>query len=262
MKGRLRLVLTFFRLGILGELAYRTNFYVQVLQSIVSLLSAIAGLLIVFSHTDTLAGWQPEEVLAVLGVYLMAGGVIGTVVRPSMERFMEDVRKGTLDYTLTKPEDAQFLVSFGEIRIWKVVDVILGAAVLAVAVSRHGATVGVGEALVFGAVLVAGAATVYSFWLIMATLSFWFIRIENILVIFEAMYQAGRWPVGIYPGWLRFILTFLVPIAFAVTVPAEGLIGRLTPGRLLLAFGVAIALIVLSRFFWLWGLRNYTGASA
>ena len=41
------------------------------------------------------------------------------------------------------------------------------------------------------------------------------------------MYEAGRWPIGIYPPWLRAILTFVVPVGFAITVPAEGLVGRL-----------------------------------
>ncbi len=121
----LRVAGTFLRIGLLNELAYRANLYLQLLQSAVAVLSAIGGLLVVFGHTDTLGGWAPEEVLAVLGVYLLVGAVIGAVIEPSMQKVMEDVREGTLDYTLTKPADAQFLVSIGEIRIWKLVDVVL-----------------------------------------------------------------------------------------------------------------------------------------
>jgi ABC-2 type transport system permease protein len=65
-----------------------------------------------------------------------------------------------------------------------------------------------------------------------------------------------------YPGWMRFGLTFLVPVAFAVTVPAEALTGRLTMGSALTALGLALALLILSRVFWKFGLRNYSGASA
>ena len=76
------------------------------------------------------------------------------------------------------------------------------------------------------------------------------------------MYQAGRWPVGIYPVWLRTILTFLVPVAFAVTAPAEALTARLTVQTLLLAVAVAAFALTASRLFWKFGLRNYSGASA
>ena len=76
------------------------------------------------------------------------------------------------------------------------------------------------------------------------------------------MYQAGRWPVSIYPAVLRVLLTFLVPVAFAVTVPAEAIVGRLTWPTLAAALGLAAAIFVAARAFWLYGVRNYSGASA
>jgi len=53
-----------------------------------------------------------------------------------------------------------------------------------------------------------------------------------------------------------------VPVAFAVTVPAQGLIGQLTSGNLGLAVGLAIALFIVARLFWRFGIRFYSGASA
>jgi ABC-2 type transport system permease protein len=76
------------------------------------------------------------------------------------------------------------------------------------------------------------------------------------------MYEAGRWPISLYPGWLRYGLTFIVPVAFATTVPAEALTGRLTWETLLIAVALAAVLFVVSRLFWRVGLRHYSGASA
>ena len=81
-------------------------------------------------------------------------------------------------------------------------------------------------------------------------------------MIFWSMYLAGRWPVTIYPGWLRTMLTVVVPIAFAVTVPAEAISGRLTAGTLLLTLLVAVVMLTVSRWFWTYGLKHYSGASA
>ncbi len=258
----LRLLWVFFRIGVLGELAYRVNFIVQLFQSLLGLGTALAGLAVVFSHTDTLGGWKPDELLALVGVYLLVGGAINLVIQPSMERLIESVREGTLDFTLTKPEDAQLLVSVQAVQIWKLVDVALGTGVLVVALARLGEHIGFWQAAAFAVTLLAGGAIVYSFWLILATCSFWFVRVENILVIFQSMYEAGRWPVSLYPGWLRFALTFIVPVAFATTVPAEALSGRLTWPTLLEAVALAVALLAASRWFWRVGIRNYSGASA
>ena len=99
--------------------------------------------------------------------------------------------------------------------------------------------------------------------MILATSAFWLVRVENILMIFQSMYEAGRWPVSIYPGWLRFALTFIVPVAFAVTVPAQALAGRLDVAGPRRARGCfAAALFTAARLFWQAGLRRYQGASA
>jgi len=257
-----RLFIAFLRIGIMNELAYRANFFVQLFESVLELGTALAGLAVVFSHTDTLGGWLPNEVLALVGVYFLVGGSIRLLIQPSMERLIESVREGTLDFTLVKPEDAQFLVSIQRVEIWKLTDIFLGLAVLAIALVRLGARVGAIQLMAFAGALLAGGVIVYSFWLILATLCFWFIRVENILVIFQSMYEAGRWPMSLYPSWLRFALTFLVPIAVATTVPAQALAGRLNWQTLAGMIGLAFIISAISRIFWRFGIRRYSGASA
>jgi ABC-2 type transport system permease protein len=258
----IRLFAAFFRVNLLGETAYRVNFFIQLFQSLVNLGMSLGGLAIIFSYTSLLGGWQPDEVLALVGVYFLVGGVIGLVIQPSMEQFIESVHTGTLDFALTKPEDAQLIISIQRVEIWELVDIVLGFGVLITALVRLGEKVGVLEAWEFMAMLLAGGVIIYSFWLILSTLSFWFVRVQNILQIFQSMYEAGRWPVSLYPGWLRYGLTFIVPVAFATTVPAEAITGRLNWATLLIAVILAVALFLLSRRFWWFGLRHYSGTSA
>lgn len=258
----LRLLAVFFRLGAQNELAYRANFWIQAVESVAAMSTALGAVLIVFRQTDRLGGWSREELIALLGVYFLVAGTIRLVIGPSLARFMEHVQQGTLDYTLTKPEDAQILVSIEVVEVWKLLDVALGLGVLGFGIWGISARIGPVEAGAFALALLAGAAIVYAFWLMLATLAFWFIRVENILQVFWGVYGAGRWPVQIYPGWLRAVLTVVVPIAFAVTVPAQSLSGRMDARTLAIAVGLATALLVLSRRFWKRGLRHYGGASA
>ncbi len=258
----LRLLWSYFRIGAMGELAYRLNFIFQLFESVLELATAIGGLAVIFSYTRTLGGWKPDEVLALIGVFFLVGGAIRVVIQPSLEQLIESVRDGTLDFTLTKPADAQLLASMQRVDIWKLTDVGLGIAVIAVALARLGTAVGPWHMAGFIAAVVAGGLIVYSFWVMLASTAFWFVRVENILMIFQSMYEAGRWPVSIYPGWLRFALTFVVPVAFAVTVPAQALAGRLSWQTLAGAWVLAAALLVAARLLWRAGLRRYAGASA
>jgi viologen exporter family transport system permease protein len=257
-----RVAWLFFRVGVMSEVQYRLNFFLQLLQSVVALGTGLAVLAIVFSHTSRLAGWSRPELLAVMGIHVLMGGFIHTFIQPNMERLMEDVRKGTLDYVLTKPEDGQVVVSVREIRIWQGVDVLLGTGVLVVALVQLHRGVGAWGALGFAAALLLGAVMVYCFWLIVSVGVFWIIRLEWVGNLFDGIYATGRWPIGVYPIGLRASLTFLVPVAFAVTVPAQALTGRLNMGTLGIAAAFAAVLLVFTRWFWKRGLRRYSGASA
>ncbi|WP_129631150.1 ABC transporter permease [Candidatus Oscillochloris fontis] len=258
----IRLAFHFFRIGALNELQYRVNFFVQLLQSAVALAVGLIGLELVFSHTQALAGWSQPELLAVMGVHILMGGIIQAFIQPNMLRLMEDIQQGTLDFALTKPEDAQVLISVREIRIWQLVNVLIGVLVLISALIQIGGQIDLFAALAFALALGLGGIMLYSFWLILTSISFWVVRMDEMVNLFEGIYAAGRWPVGIYPGWLRGILTFIVPVAFAVTIPAEALTSRLNPMSLGLAGGVAVAMLLVARLVWQRGLRQYGGASA
>jgi ABC-2 type transport system permease protein len=258
----LRLFGLFFRVGALNELQYRANFAVQVFQSAIALGTGLAVIGLVFSQTTELNGWSQPELLAVFGVHILMGGLIRTVIQPNMVRLMEDVREGTLDYVLTKPEDSQVLVSVRELRIWQSVDAIVGSVVLIVSAGQLQTSIGIGQAVGFAVTLLLGGLMIYCFWLILTIGAFWVVRMDQIVEMFDGVYQSGRWPVTIYPGWLRISLTFLVPIAFAVTVPAEALTSRLTAETLVVAAVFAALLLGFTRWFWRFGLRRYSGASA
>jgi len=252
----------YFKLGVLNELQYRVNFFVSLFQTAIALVTGLVVLALVYSHTQELNGWTKPELLCVFGIQILMGGLIRTSIQPNMTRLMEEVRDGKLDFTLTKPEDAQVLVSVREVRIWQVVDIVSGAIVLGVGLSRISTEVGAGDVLAFAVTLALGVTLIYCFWLVLATIAFRAVNVWNAVELFDGIFQTGRWPVGIYPPWLRLGVTFLVPIAFAVTVPAEALTSRLTPETLALAAGFALALLVITRWFWRTGLKHYAGASA
>jgi ABC-2 type transport system permease protein len=57
-------------------------------------------------------------------------------------------------------------------------------------------------------------------------------------------------------------MTYLVPVGFAVTVPAQALTHRLHWTTAAVAIGFTVAAALATRWFWRFGLRRYSGASA
>jgi ABC-2 type transport system permease protein len=260
--GTLRLAGTFLRIGILNELQYRVNFVFSLVQSLISVGTSIAVLALVFGNTDSLRGWSAGELLVVMGVYVLVGGLIKMLIQPNMQQLMEDVQRGTLDFVLTKPADGQLLVSVRRVQLWQGVDILVGGALIVVATVRLPGTVSVLDVLSFALALPLGAVAIYCFWLLLTTVAFWVTRLDPIVELFDGMYQAGRWPVSVYPGWLQVGFTVLVPLAFAVTVPASALAGHSSGWLVLGSVAFTAALAALTRWTWHHALHRYSGASS
>lgn len=258
-----RLAWSFFRIGAMNELQYRSNFFLQLLQSVLTLGAGLVGLAVVFGRTTNLNGWSRPELLVVMGVFTMVGGITNTFVVPNMQKLVEDIQRGTLDFALTKPVDAQTLISVRLISIWQGVDILTGLIVLIIGMVQLGDNNnGVKGAVSLVLLLLIGSWTIYCFWLILASSAFWFIRVNEMQELFQGLFRSGQYPVGIYPGWMRFGLTFLVPIGFAVTVPAEAATNRLTGATVIVSVAVAAVFGIGSRWIWRTGLKRYSGASS
>jgi ABC-2 type transport system permease protein len=257
-----RLAWLHLRVAALNEFQYRINFFVQLINSLIAFGTGLVAIALVYSHTQDLGGWTQYELLAVMGVHILLGGVIRAVVEPNMTKLMEDVQQGTLDYSLTRPADAQLLISVRQAQVWQAIDVMLGLGVVVYSAVRIGASLGWLNTVGFVLALLMGTVIVYCLWLLVTTLAFKLVDVDNMIQMLSGVYQAGRWPVTVYPTWLRGSLTFIVPLAFAVTVPAEAVTSRLEPITLVWALLLTTAFVVIARLVWKWGLRNYTGASA
>src|SRR5205823_5713620 len=104
---------------------------------------------------------------------------------------------------LAKPVDAQGFVSFRRLDVWRLTDVVLGLTLAGYALHRLGRVPSVVQLAAFGLALAAAVVVVYALWVALMSLAFWFVSVENLSVLFDAVYEGARYPVSAYPGVLR-----------------------------------------------------------
>ncbi|MDB5077040.1 MAG: transporter permease [Chloroflexi bacterium] len=256
-----RLIMLLAGASVSAQLEYRVNFLVNVASSILASGGALFGLSILFSDGQRVGGWTYREAIVVVGLFTLVEGFIATFLQPNLSRVSEAVRTGTMDFTLLKPIDSQFLVSAREVNIFRLSDILIGLGLMLWAViTLHSATPwGVALGIVL---ILAGLVIVYAIWFILTTTAFWFVNIENLTELFHGLFGAGQFPVTAFPGWTRIVFSFVVPVAFITTVPAEAFIGRADPARAVGAAAIALFLFFVARWFWKFAVRSYTSASS
>lgn len=246
------------------EVAHRANFSLSVLNSLLALIVGLMSLGIVYGQVDDLHGWDYASAQAVLGVFLVVSALRGLVMGPSLDSLSGmdgEVWRGEFDFTLLRPVRTQFLVSVRKWRLLALFDLLLGMLVLGTAVSNMQTTLTTTQILSFLLALAAGLLILYAILLAAASLVFWNPGFM-ITWVFDSIFQMARYPIGIYPGWLRLVLTWIIPVGLITTVPAAALSGDLLPGLLAGSLLFSLLLVVAASLLFRTGLRRYASASS
>jgi ABC-2 type transport system permease protein len=258
----LKLINTFLKINIQMSLAYRADTVINILLNLMWLGWELLSLSIIFSNTATLGGWGPGELIALLGVFRLVNTLMIALIWPNTEKFNASVRDGSFDYNLLQPVNSQFLVSFSRITVWRIWDLVLAFILIIVGVNLAGDFVTPLSLLSFFFLTLSGAIVLYSLWIVLIALTFWFTKFDNNVTILQALLDSGRYPATIYPAWLRVIVTFVIPIAVATTIPLQALRGDLDGRQILLFLGVGIASFAIASQVWRFGVKRYSGASS
>jgi ABC-2 type transport system permease protein len=257
-----RLMRVQLRMSALAAMQYRVDFVVRGLITVFWMAVTLVPVFIVFGAREEIEGWTLPQALVVVGWFTLLRAVLEGAVSPSLTAVVEHLRHGTLDFVLLKPADAQFLVSTAKFEPWHVVDV--GGALLLFGYAFHQLSRWPSPAdLLVGAIFLGLAVMIlYSIWILVVSAAFWVVKVDNLSYFFGSVFDFARWPVTIFKGALRFVFTFVFPLAVMTTFPAKALLGTLDLRTALLALGGGVAFAALSRAVWGRALALYTSASS
>jgi ABC-2 type transport system permease protein len=257
----LRIAAALLRASLIGAMQYRSDFLLDAVLGLLRTAAAVGPTMLLFGVRSEVAGWTAPDVTLVLGLYLTAHAVLSGLVEPNLGEVVENIRSGNLDLVLLKPADAQLLVSFRRVQPSAVWDLLGGLLVIGWACA-HRPVPGIGDALLALGMVGAGLVALYSLWLLAICTSFFFVRVDNLRYVLGAIGDAGRNPLPVYPGWVRFVLTAVVPVGLITTFPASALRGEARLATLAVAMGVSLGFAAASRYTWNRSLAAYTSSGS
>ena len=260
MKRYMRTIGVFWSAAIAAESEYRANFAIAFFSSLFNVLGSIFVLSLFYGNDQSFNGWEWDQALLVLGMFTLLEGFSSTFLVPNLSRIVQHVRLGTLDFVLLKPIDSQFWLSTRNLSLWGLPNLAFALMILIYASIKQGLGPGawlMGLPPIFLAVIM-----LYSMWFILGATSIWFVKVYNVTEVLRAVLEAGKYPIALYPAGYQFFFTFVIPVAYLTTVPAQAVRGTMTLQHLLIGSVLAAVLLTASRFFWRFALRYYTSASS
>ena len=245
------------------RLAYRGDFALSVVTMTMASVFGAAIVYLIFGRAPRLAGWSFYEILFLYGFSLLPLSLFN-MVSINLYYFSDKyLIQGNFDRVLLRPVNSLFQILFEQFRLEALGDGILGLAVMTASARSLGTTFGAADILFLAFAAICGAAIYVSVFLGLTCVSFW---MEDRIGVIPPVYNLltfGRYPLDIYNGFIRMMLSWVVPFAFATFYPAASVLRR--DAYTLYAWLLPlVTLVFLGLSCWVWsrGVSNYSSTGS
>jgi ABC-2 type transport system permease protein len=255
----MRLYLRLITASIRARLQYKWDFLLTtVLHAFGTAIDFLTVAAILFRY-HSIAGWNIYEVALLSGTISAAHGLF-RLVGAELNQFERYLVTGEFDQLLTRPWQTLPSLLSRSFDLGRVGGVLQGYLVLGIGLKGVLAAGAPGWIVPYVLTLpLAGLFIDGAVHLMTATAGFWITRIDELQTFtINAPLTAANYPAEIYPNWLRYLLTGVLPMLTMGYIPMRYALGKGGgPLNLAVPYLTAVLMVVVSLRLWGWGERRY-----
>ena len=215
----------------------------------------------ILTQSGELAGYTKAQVVAFFLIFNVIDSLTQLLFR-GVYVFRQRVVSGAFDLDLLKPLPSYFRPLFGSTDILDVIFFFPLVLFTAYYISTNNIVTSPQDILIFALFLGVALVVAFSIHLFVAAMGVITTEIDHLIQVYRDFTNIARFPTAIYGQALQLFLTFVIPIVILITVPANALMGMLTPQLGIIAVAIATASFLFARMFWKFALARYTSASS
>ena len=258
----LRLYLHFLRFSFSRAMEFRVDFFFRIGMDALWYVVHLVFFTVLFRHTDVLGAWTFDQVLLFAATLFLVDSLQMTTISNNMWMLPFLVNRGDLDYYLLRPVSPLFFVSLREFAANSFLNLLMAFGIVVWAFARYPDPIAASRIALYAVLVVCALLMLYTFTMISIIPVFWMQSREGLRQIFWSMNRFAQRPDGIYKGWVRRILTTVLPMCLTASFQVRVLIDEnpwQIAGHVMAATVIAFTIMVT---FWRKGLRAYSSASS
>ena len=247
-----KLYFTCIKRSIISRLEYKKDTIISILSFLFSNACSLCSIYFILQAIPSLKGYSIAEVGFFYGFSMLPIALDHLFSDEFWLVAYRRVQLGDMDMHFLRPVPVIFQMFAETFQPDGFGEVIVGVTMMIVCGINLEATITFGAVfvLIIGAIF--GAMIITSFKIIFSSLAFIFKRSGPLLQIVYNFTSYAKYPISIYPKFIRIILIFVLPFGLFVSLPINTLLyGSYNPYLLSLWIaGVAIIFFALSVFIW------------
>lgn len=250
------------KMSVKQYLENRFNSAGSVLVSTATIFLTVFFIEVLFSFSSIIQGWDKYQVIFLIGIYRLFITTFSLIFLRSLNKAPTSINGGELDLYLTKPANSQFLISFRFIRAFELVNLIPSLILTVYALIKLNYSAGILEWILLMVGFVAGLLILYGLLFMIVCLAVIVEQLNSGASINRIITDPLQVPTDFFGKTLSFIMTFILPLAFIITVPVKVFLGLSSFYMVGISFLIGLFIVYLSSRIWNLSLRHYTSASS
>ncbi|WP_460810415.1 ABC-2 family transporter protein [Microlunatus endophyticus] len=107
LKHGLRVGRAVVAMALIREAQFRAQAWTTIIVGLVEVVAEVAPVLVIFSHSSRVNGWDAGLVIAIAGVAEVMTSLLATFIAPNQSKMTDYIRGGQLDLILIRPVASQ-----------------------------------------------------------------------------------------------------------------------------------------------------------
>jgi ABC-2 type transport system permease protein len=245
---------------VIQAMEYRASFVFSIIANFFDFIFGLLQYLVFFTAAKSIAGWDADQMLVLYGVFMLVFALHFILLYPNLAAMGEMVNSGNLDLLLTKPVNAQLMVSFRRISLEELGSIGTAAILLGWLFYTGAIVASASNLFLFAVAMLSSLLLVYCVFLLLICMAVVMEKLDNSSQLLWSMFSLCRYPVDVYPSRVRYAFYSFFPVAFIATVPASALLGRADSKTIWLGLALSIAGVFICSWLWNRTIRSYTSA--
>ena len=246
-----------------SRLIYKADFVLGFTSQLISLITTVAFISLLFTQVESIQGWTFNEILLLAG---FSGLILNLhhVFLFSLYSLGEDyIISGRMDRYFVRPLNMLFQVFARYISDDNISKFLANIVIVAYAWNQIGMALTLQKALYLVTSVFTGVMVIGSIFLVFGTTAFWTGRSKAVFWLFFRVSDFRKYPYSIFSQPIQILLITLIPIAFSSFFPVTFLLGMDSWRNWQIASLLVGPVFYLCAYrFWKFGLSRYSSTGS
>ncbi|MFH2021392.1 MAG: ABC-2 family transporter protein [archaeon] len=253
----LRFFLKSFMMTLSASMTFRFNFILRTITLLSFDLVMPFVTLLIYMNTNGFPGWTFNQILLFQGIYLSINAIDRLFFQSVDWSLSHEIRSGDFDRVLLYPVDVLANLSFNNLNVEHLVNLLIGLAIMGYASVKLNLTLSFFSVGFFLLYFIMALVLIFSLAMLRFSIIIRLVRVGRIGELFMNIRNYGEYPLDIYNPFISGLLRYVIPLAVIAYLPAKSLLGYKPE---LIPILVVIIIFILTRLLWKSTLKYYTSA--